>query len=279
MQLSGDRVRHRLQTETIGQSVIYVEQTGSTNTELKKLARSGAPEGLLYVTDEQLVGRGRLERSWFAPAGSSLLTSLLFRPANFVAPAEVQRLTMVCSLAMVEAIERETGLAPDLKWPNDLMWRDGKKIGGVLTESEIEGDRLNWVVVGLGLNVNVDFSQATAPQPDRPGRPGSGSRPLAEVATSLSMILGRETSHLRLPILQAYLENVERRYEALKQGHSPYQEWQDRLVDLGRRITATVLAGERYEGVVTGVDANGALRLQQPNGSTITILAGDVTLK
>jgi BirA family biotin operon repressor/biotin-[acetyl-CoA-carboxylase] ligase len=278
MVLSGDRIRHHLKTKSIGQNVIYVPQTGSTNTELKKLARSGAPEGLLYITDEQLVGRGRLERSWFAPAGSSLLTSLLFRPGDFLAPAQLQRLTMLCALAMLEAIERQTGLAPGLKWPNDLVWRDSKKIGGILTESEIEGDRLNWVVVGLGLNVNVDFSQETQPQPDRPGRPGSGSRPLAEIATSLSMLLGENTS--RLPILQAYLEHVERRYEALKQGDSPYQEWQDRLIDLGRPAAVTVADNERYEGIISGVDQNGALCLQQSSdGSIIIIPAGDVTLK
>jgi BirA family biotin operon repressor/biotin-[acetyl-CoA-carboxylase] ligase len=221
-----------------------------------------------------------LERSWFAPAGSSLLTSLLFRPSNFLAPAQLQRLTMLCALAMLEAIENQTGLAPGLKWPNDLVWNDGKKMGGILTESEIEGDRLNWVVVGLGLNVNIDFSQQTQPQPDRPGRPGSGSRPLAEIATSLSMLLDDDTERLRLPIMQAYLEHVERRYEALKQGHSPYQEWQDRLIDLGRQATVTIVGSERYEGIIRGVDENGALCLrQQPDGETIIIPAGDVTLK
>jgi len=278
MILSGDRIRHQLKTKTIGQNVIYVPQTGSTNTELKKLARIGAPEGLLYVTDEQLVGRGRLERSWFAPASSSLLTSLLFRPGDFLAPSQLQRLTMLCSLAMLEAIESQTGLTPGLKWPNDLVWCDSKKVGGILTESEIEGDRLNWVVVGLGLNVNVDFSQETQPQPDRPGRPGSGSRPLAEIATSLSMLLGKDIR--RLPLLQAYLEHIERRYEALKQGYSPYQEWQDRLIDLGRHAAVTVADNERYQGIISGVDQNGALCLQQqPDGSTVIIPAGDVTLK
>jgi BirA family biotin operon repressor/biotin-[acetyl-CoA-carboxylase] ligase len=279
VRLSGDLIRHQLRTRTIGQSVIYVEQTGSTNTELKRLARLGAPEGLLYIADEQLVGRGRLERSWFAPAGSSLLTSLLFKPGDFLRPTQAQRLTMACALAMVEAVESETGVRLSLKWPNDLMWRDGKKLGGVLSELEIEGERLSWVVVGLGLNVNVDFSRQTEAQPDRPGRPGSGNAPLAQTATSLSMILGKDTGPLRLKILQAYLEQVERRYEALKRGLSPYQEWQERLMGVGQQVNVTVLGEERYEGRMVGVDEDGALRLEQGDGGIVTILAGEVTLR
>jgi BirA family biotin operon repressor/biotin-[acetyl-CoA-carboxylase] ligase len=279
MMLSGDLIRHRLKTRIFGQSVIYVEQTGSTNTELKRLARLGAPEGLLYIANEQLVGRGRLERSWVAPAGSSLLTSLLFKPGNFLAPVQAQRLTMVCAVAMVEAVERETGVQLRLKWPNDLMWQDGKKLGGVLTETELEGERLNWVVVGLGLNVNVDFSRQTQATPDRLGRPGSGSAPLAETATSLSMILGQDTDTLRLGIVQAYLEGVERGYEALKQGQSPRQAWENRLIGIGQRINVTVLGEKRFEGKMVGVDENGALRLQQDDGEIIAILAGDVTLR
>lgn len=278
--LSGDLVRRGLPTYVFGQNVVYTEQTGSTNTELKRLARWGAPEGLLYLTDEQLVGRGRLERSWHAPAESSLLMSLLFRPAGLVAPAQAQRLTMLCALALADAIELHTELSPGLKWPNDLVWRDGKKLAGILTELDIEGESLNWVVVGLGLNVNVDFSRQTQAEPDRPGRPGSGGPPLAQLATSLSMIMGRDTGGLRLPILQSFLFNVEQRYEALRQGKLPHHEWQERLVGIGQPVTVTLLdEGQRQEGILAGVDENGALLLTQADGSTIPIFAGDVTLR
>jgi len=278
--LSGDLVRRGLPTYVFGQNVVYTEQTGSTNTELKRLARWGAPEGLLYLTDEQLVGRGRLERSWHAPAESSLLMSLLFRPAGLVAPAQAQRLTMLCALALADAIELHTELSPGLKWPNDLIWRDGKKLAGILTELDIEGETLNWVVVGLGLNVNVDFSRQTQVEPDRPGRPGSGGPPLAQLATSLSMIMGRDTGGLRLPILQSFLFNVEQRYEALRRGKLPHHEWQERLVGIGQPVTVTLLnEGQRQEGILAGVDENGALLLAQADGSTISIFAGDVTLR
>ena len=279
-ELSGSLVRHKLRTHVIGQNVYYTKQTGSTNTELKKFARSNAPEGLLYLTDEQLVGRGRMDRSWHAPPGSSLLMSLLFRPGEFVKPPQTQYLTMLCTLAMADAIKIQTNLTVGVKWPNDLVWTDNKKLAGILTESEIEGDQLSWVIVGLGLNVNIDFSQQTEAEPDRPRKPNSGHPPLAETATSLSMILGRDTGNLRLPILQRYLENVEQRYNALQAGQSPLDEWQQRLVGLGQTVTVTnVNDTHQTTGTITGVDTNGALRLKQDDGSIATILAGDVTLR
>ncbi|MCB0210318.1 MAG: biotin--[acetyl-CoA-carboxylase] ligase [Anaerolineae bacterium] len=271
--LSGDAIRHQLKTRVFGQSVLYMEQTGSTNTELKSLARSGAPEGFLYVADEQFVGRGRLKRSWNAPAGSSLLFSLLFRPGGFLAPIQTQRLTMICALALAEAVEYVTDLTIKLKWPNDLVSENGQKLCGILSELELEGSQLDWVVVGLGLNVNLDFSQDTQPQAD------SGLS-LAQTATSLSMLLGRDTAALRLPILQRCLENIEQRYEALKRGESPHHDWQVRLVGKGQPVTVTnVSSDEQWEGIMLGVDDNGALRVEQPNGSIETILAGDVTLR
>lgn len=279
-QLSGDLIRHGLPTYVFGQNVIYTEQTGSTNTELKRLARWGAPEGMLYITDEQLVGRGRLERSWQAPPQSSLLMSLLFRPASVVAPHQAQRLTMLCSLALADAIEEHTELSAGVKWPNDLVWIDGKKLAGILTELDIEGDQLNWAVVGMGLNVNVDFSGQTRAEVDRPGRPGSGGPPLAQTATSLSMIMSRDTSGLRLPLVKSFLFNVEQRYNALRQGQLPHQEWQERLVGLGQTVIVTLMEdSQHYEGVMVGVDENGALLLRQADGSTMTVFAGDVTLR
>ena len=273
MKLSGDAIRHQLKTHTFGQSVVYVEQTGSTNTELKQLAQSGAPEGLLYVANEQLVGRGRLKRSWNAPAGSSLLYSILFRPGDFLKPLQTQRLTMLCALALTDSVESLTGLSIKLKWPNDLMAENGKKLCGILSEFELEGDRLSWVVVGMGLNVNVDFSHQIEPQAE------SGLS-LAQTATSLSMLLGRDTRDLRVPILQGCLENIEYRYAALQQGQAPQQDWQSRLMGLGEPVTVTnVSSNELWEGTMVGVDENGALRVEQADGSIQTVFAGDVTLK
>ena len=130
--LSGDLIRHKLSTHIFGQNIVYQEQIGSTNIELKRLANSGSPEGLLYITEEQVAGRGRLNRSWQAPAGSSLLFSLLFRPADYIVPAQMGSLTMLCSLAMLDAISTHTALSMHVKWPNDLVGTDGKKLAGII---------------------------------------------------------------------------------------------------------------------------------------------------
>lgn len=272
-QLSGDLVRHKLPTHVFGQNVLYTERTSSTNTELKKLADQGAPEGLLYLTEEQVAGRGRLDKSWYAPPGSSLLMSLLFRPGEVIEPQQAQRLTMLCSLALADAIHARTDLNPPLKWPNDLVWEDGRKLAGVLTELGFEEGQVAWAVVGVGLNVNLDFEKDEAYQS------GNGGPPLSQTATSLSMLLGQDTADLRLPILQSFLFNVERRYNALREGQIPNVEWRDRLLGLGEPIVIIGRDGSKRAGKMIDVDENGALRLEKADGSIETILAGDVSLR
>jgi BirA family biotin operon repressor/biotin-[acetyl-CoA-carboxylase] ligase len=285
---SADAIRAGLRTQFMGQMIYYWPAINSTNDELKRLAEEGAPEGALAITDEQLAGRGRLERKWIAPAGSSLLTSLLFR-STFLVPTQVQQLTMICSMAAADAVVAVTDLRPVLKWPNDLLL-EGKKLAGLLTElgfayafSDSDADRsssgrsgdrhagkenaLAWAVVGAGLNVNVDFGSETF----RRSWPG-----LADRAISLAMALGRPVS--RLHLLQSYLAGVEARYDALRAGHSPHQEWAARLVTLGQRVTVSAPDGV-YQGVAEAVDETGALLLRQPDGQVKHVLTGDVTLR
>lgn len=260
-ELSPEAIRRGLSTRVVGRQVRYEASIGSTNTELKRLADAGAPEGLLLVTDEQTAGRGRFERSWYAPAGSCLLTSLLFRP-TFLPPQRSQQLTMICALAAVEAVAAETGLAVGIKWPNDLVY-EGRKLAGLLTESSFSGATLDWVVVGLGLNVNLDFAASAEPG-------------LAGTATSLQMILGRPVS--RPALLRGYLTWVDRYYETLRGGWSPQAAWAERLVTLGREVV--VSNGEQViEGLAEAVDEDGALLVRRPDGGLERCLAGDVTLK
>jgi BirA family biotin operon repressor/biotin-[acetyl-CoA-carboxylase] ligase len=285
---SADAIRVGLGTRIIGQTVYFWPAINSTNDELKRLAEEGAPEGALAITDEQLAGRGRLERKWVAPAGSSLLMSLLFRP-SFLAPSQVQQLTMICSLAAADAVYEITGLRTALKWPNDLLL-EGKKLAGLLTElgfahtflesdagrsppDRPEGEHLGrdntlaWVVVGVGLNVNVDFGSG-AFRRDWPD--------LAGGAVSLAMVLGRPVP--RLQLLQSYLSGVETRYEALRSGASPHQEWVERLATIGQQVSVRAPDGV-YRGVAESVDETGALLLRQPDGQRKRLLTGDVTLR
>lgn len=256
---SARAIRRGLDTAFLGRNLVFLPETGSTNDEARRLAQSGAPEGTLVITDHQTSGRGRLDRRWEAPPGSSLLMSLVFRPP--LAPHEVQRLTMVCGLSVIDAIESETDLRVGLKWPNDVVV-GGAKVAGILTEIGSEGNEVDFAVVGLGLNVNLD--------------PAGLPEGLLVPATSLSRELERPVA--RLPLLWALLQAMETRYMALKAGHSPYVEWAERLVALGQPVTVST-AGAVLEGVAEGVNADGALLVRLDSGRLETIMAGDVTLR
>ena len=226
----------------------------------RDLAVAGAPEGLVVLAEEQTAGRGRRGRRWVAPAGSSLLFTVLLRP--LLSPDRSQWLTMLCSLAVAESIESHMGLATGLKWPNDLLI-DGRKVGGVLTELGIEGERLDYAVVGVGLNVNLDTRD---PQFD----------PFRDSATSLSAQLHEPVA--REPLLASVLQRLETRYLALRDGWSPCEEWAARLTMLGREVVVSGLPGT-VAGRAEGVDWDGALLLRLGDGATARILAGDVSLR
>jgi len=261
-ELSVEGIEKGLTTAFMGRRVVYYRSVGSTNDVARELAVQGAPEGTLVIADEQTAGKGRLGRRWLAPPGTGLLMSLLFRP-RFLAPYQAQRLTMICSLAVVEAIEAVTGLAAAIKWPNDIMVQ-GRKAGGILTELGTTGEGLEYAVVGLGLNVNLDLGAMEAMQE------------LAATATSLSRELGREVS--RLALLWGILARVEGRYQRLEAGALPHDEWASRLVTLHNNVIVDTPQGV-VEGWAEGVDADGALILRTNGGERQRVLAGDVTLR
>lgn len=260
--LSVASIEKGLTTTFMGRRIIYYPSIGSTNDVAREQAVRGAPEGTLVIADVQTAGKGRLGRRWLAPPGTSLLMSLLFRP-HFLAPYQAQRLTMICSLAVVEAIEAVIGLTVTIKWPNDVVVQD-KKVGGILTELGATGKRLDYAVVGLGLNVNLDFGAVEA------------VRDLAATSTSLSQELGREVS--RLALLWKILGNVEGHYQRLGAGELPHDEWASRLVTLHNYVVVDTRQGI-VEGWAEGVDADGALILRTNWGERHRVLAGDVTLR
>jgi len=258
--LSEEQVEAALTTRVFGHNLVVLPHTGSTNDVAKGLAARSAPEGTTVIADEQSAGRGRMGRRWLAPPGTCILCSILFRPD--LPPTRAQRLTMLCALATADAVEETTGLRVWLKWPNDLIIesRNWRKLGGILTETGVAGERLDFVVVGIGVNVNV---------------PPETLPTLAPNATSILAEVGRSVN--RVTLLAALLSGVEHRYAALRASESPHQEWAARLAILGQPVKATTC-----EGVLTGmaesVDEDGALLLRTPDGVLHRLVAGDVTL-
>lgn len=161
-ELSAESIRGNLPTQFIGQNVYYFESIDSTNRLAKELAKDGAPEGTLVVADRQTSGRGRLGRQWLSPPHSGLLMSLILRLR--LTPLQAAQTTMICSLAIVDAIEQMIPVTAKIKWPNDIVI-GGRKAGGLLTELGLRNDQLDFAVVGIGLNVNMDFYGACADFP------------------------------------------------------------------------------------------------------------------
>lgn len=253
--------------------VRWVDDTGSTNVDVMALARDGAHEGLVLVADHQSAGRGRAGRTWTAPAGSSLLMSVLLRP-----PVAVMDLcTMAMAVAAADAIEAVAGFAPRLKWPNDLVWPgDGsapdRKLAGVLAEADWPAgstpdtgyrqprpDARAVVVVGIGINVSWPDDL-----PDE----------LAEIAVACNHIGSVAVD--REDLLVAVLRQLDTRYTALLEGDrsSLLERWRERSATLGRRVRAR-LGNEEIEGVAADIDAEGHLLVDTTAGRR-SISAGDV---
>jgi len=247
-------IKRNLKTELIGKKVIVYPSLPSTNDIAKREARKGAREGTVVLAEEQTAGRGRLKRAWLSPRGSIAL-SIILHPT----PAQLPYLIMVASLAVAHCIEK-LGLETQIKWPNDVLVK-GKKVCGILIESDVRGSAVDYAVIGIGLNVNL----LTADFPE-----------IAATATSLSQELGKELS--RREMIRCLLVEAENLYLALPEGDSVFREWRDQLVTLGKEVE--VSSGKTgYKGVAESVASDGSLLLRQPDGNLIKIVAGDVSLR
>lgn len=257
-QLTGDDIRRSLNTRIIGRNVLYYPSVTSTMDVARDAALSGAHEGTFIVADEQTAGRGRLRRSWFAPAGN-IAASVILYPRI----AELPSLIMVSSLAVVHAIEGITGLKAAIKWPNDVLV-GGRKVCGILVEADarpVDDERATYAIIGIGINVNLDPGQYVE---------------IESTATSLSLEAGRTIE--RLPLIRRLIAQLDRLYLELKSGASLYEEWRDRLVTLGKEVTITSVEAS-YSGVAESVERDGSLLVRLVDGSTKRMIAGDVTLK
>jgi BirA family biotin operon repressor/biotin-[acetyl-CoA-carboxylase] ligase len=245
-----------LRAGPFGVMVHYYPQVGSTNDVARELAADGAPEGTVVIADEQTRGRGRLARHWVAPPNTSLLMSVIFRPA--LPPDQAHRLLIACGLALAEACEAVAGVRVDVKWPNDLLI-DGKKVAGILAESAVEGERLDWLVVGAGLNVHQVFTPTD---------------PLSGRATSLHMETGKE--HDRAMLLAQILVRLNDWHTRVDQ-NVLLAAWRARCPMLGQPIQVETPDGI-LDGLAEDIDTTGALWLRDAEGQRHCLTVGEATI-
>jgi BirA family biotin operon repressor/biotin-[acetyl-CoA-carboxylase] ligase len=252
--LSPAAITANLGTRLIGQRVIYHPSLPSTMDEARRQAQKGAKEGTVIVAGEQTAGRGRMKRGWLSPPGSIALSIILYPQLAYLSS-----LIMVASLGVAHCLEKVTALKTELKWPNDVLV-NGKKVCGILVESEVKGRQADYAIIGIGINVNL--KPADFPE-------------ILPSATSLSHELGKEVS--QLDMVRCLLAEIESLYLALPSGEAVYQEWRDSLVTLGKKVR---ISSEEtiLEGIAESVASDGSLLLRQSDGSLTKIVAGDVTL-
>jgi BirA family biotin operon repressor/biotin-[acetyl-CoA-carboxylase] ligase len=232
-------------------------ETGSTNDDARSAARAGAPEGTVVLASRQTSGRGRLGRSWESPDGGAYFSAVL-RPA--VSPAEVSSLALAVALGIAEGLEA-LGVSPQLKWPNDVLADDDGKVAGILLEMAAETDRVDWVVVGVGVNVRRGVGSDA-------GAPGA-----AYLRDSTTSTVPEVVAALLDGIAAAYRRWLAGGFAAL---HSAYES---RLSLLGAPVRVSGIDGTvRAEGRVLGVDAEGRLLVESEQG-VAAIVAGEVTLR
>ena len=255
-----EEIRAGLSTQLLGSQIVHFYDTSSTNNEAKRLAADDAVEGTIVVSEAQTLGRGRLNRGWFSPPGGGVWVSVILRPP--FPPQEAPKCTLMAAVATVEAIREVSGLACGIKWPNDILWQ-GRKLVGILTEMSAEMDAINFVVLGIGINVSLQES-------DFPEE-------LRNIGASVSMGAEREVS--RVEVLQKLLERLEHWYQVVKkEGFEPVLEaWRRESITLGQPVR--VLAGEEtYDGVAEELAEDGSLLVRTENGLR-RVLAGDVSLR
>lgn len=247
-----------LETEFLGRSVFCYDSVDSTNEEGKRQALAGAPNGSLFVAEQQTGGKGRLGRSWASPAGTGLWFSVLLRPG--ILPLRVSVTTLLAGLAVNRAVRSLSGCDAKIKWPNDIVI-GGKKVCGILTEMTAEIDRIEFVVVGIGVNVNnTAFPEA-----------------IRSKATSIRM--ESEKPLRRVALLQEILIQFE---TLLKQNAESdpvfWEEYRSFCVSIGRRVEFT-RRGAAVKGTAVDVSTQGELVVLLPNGTKETVTAGEVSVQ
>jgi BirA family biotin operon repressor/biotin-[acetyl-CoA-carboxylase] ligase len=256
--LTPSEIKPILKTKWMGKTIHYFPTVDSTNSKAYQLALNGAEEGEVVIAESQEKGRGRLGRNWFSPPFLNLYLSIILRPK--IPPHQAPLITLMAAVATADAIRKFSGLAPSIKWPNDILLRN-RKIAGLLNEIHSEMDRIHFVILGIGINLNMDAKMF--------------SKEIRNVATSLKREMGEMIS--RKDFIQKLLQELEDWYTIfLKEGSAPVLEaWRKWAQIKGKPVKVTSF-GETLVGVAVDIDSDGALILETKNGERKRVVAGDI---
>jgi BirA family transcriptional regulator, biotin operon repressor / biotin---[acetyl-CoA-carboxylase] ligase len=243
-----------INTKSLGKKIVYYDSVFSTMDKAWELGEQGSREGVLVCAEKQTKGRGRLGRSWISPKYKGLYFSLLLRPD--ILPSNISCITLLSALAVLKGIKKEINIPLSIKWPNDILAGD-KKLAGILTEAHTEQDRINFIVSGIGININSKADELT---------PG---------AVSLYLCLGRKAD--RLKILKGILEEYEKYYTEfkLRGPAAAIEEWKKFSYVSGVRVKVLGIKGF-IEGRAIDLDSDGALLIRKDSGMVERVTAGDI---
>ena len=251
-------ITDQIHTKWAGKTVHFARETDSTNLWIKRLAKEGASEGTLALAEFQSAGRGRLGRSWEVPEGTSVMMSILLRPK--FEPQYAPTLTLVMGMAVAKAV-KNLGFDVSIKWPNDVVVSH-KKICGILTEMGVRDGKIDYAVIGVGINVNIkEFPEE-----------------MADKATSLYLESGKEFDRSQIPglVMEAFEEYYEK-FAATCDLSGLKEEYESSLANYNQPVR--VLAKEPYEGVARGITDGGELLVEKTDGTIVAVSAGEVSVR
>ena len=256
--LTVEGIKRNLSARFIGADIYLFDAIDSTNDYALKLAKEGAKEGTVVLSESQSKGKGRLGRSWFSPSGANIYLSIILRPQ--MPTSQIPLLTFAAAIAVAKAIRNAANLDADIKWPNDILIR-GKKVAGILSEMGAEKDKVNFAIVGIGINVNLD-------KKDIPLE-------LIDKATSIKI----ESNSLidRTNLICRIIENLEEWYNLFERKgiNDIIKEWKRLAITIGRDVK--VQSGNSFvEGRAVDIDENGALLIKDRDGIIQRVLSGDI---
>ena len=257
--LSLDDIQGELETKRLGTRFHYFQEIDSTNRYARRLAEAGAPEGEVVIAEYQSGGRGRLGRNWFSPPYCNLYFSLLLRPA--LAPVHAPQITLTAAVALADTVAAFVAEPPAIKWPNDILLQ-GKKLAGILTESSCDAKHIEFVILGIGVNLNFPCERMPESIRDR--------------ATSLMEVGGQGVS--RENFLRRLIQDLDRCYGVLEDfGFDAIApRWEARFGLKGKTVRVE-MGGDVLIGQAVGIDHDGALLVEDDRGERQRVVAGDVT--